>query len=96
MSAESARVRLNNSGLFDRITRRSPCLLLWGLLSSGRSPNLYGVGNQLLIDLHGVNHDPIANSDISLLDRLFGTRIGGHFSVKADLHDFSGCRLDRY
>ncbi len=45
-------------------------LMFCRLLSHGCRPNLYCVGDQLLVDLLGVDYDPVTDLDIGFPDRL--------------------------
>ena len=53
------------------------------------SSHLYAMGNQLLIDLHGVDDDPVTDLDIGLLNRLLGALVGSHLRVEADFNGLS-------
>jgi hypothetical protein len=44
-------------------------------LMLGCRPDFYAMGDQLFIDLHGVDYDPVSDFNIGLLDRLLGSRV---------------------
>ena len=68
--------------------------MLCHLLLCRYGPNFNGVGDQLLIDLGGVDHDPLTDFDIGFLDRLFAPRVGC-LCIEADLDCFPCCCFDR-
>ena len=51
------------------------------------------MGDQFFIDLHCVNHDPVANFHIGLLSRQFRARVN-RLCVKPNVNHFAGGCLD--
>jgi hypothetical protein len=50
--------------------------------------------DQLLVDLFGVDHNPIPDLDVGFLDRFVRTGISGLRVVKTNFNGFAGRRLD--